>query len=175
MVLALTCAALLGAAPKAGADEGHHYPVKFICDTFSDEDALASLVAVGGRYRTAINVFNASDQPGWIIRTFTRSTLVGGGPVSTSDIITLDPGKATVIECSAIAGVLFGTPFGQLPGKGFEGFVTLSSFEDLDVSAIYTAAPESAGVASLQVLTIVPKPGFLPNINVKETANATRK
>lgn len=166
VALVLACAALLTAAPKAGAADGFRYPVKFICDAFESE-GLSSLVAVTGDYRTAINVFNPSTKPITVLRTFARSALIGGGS-TTSDTEILQPERATVIDCSTIAGAIFGTPFGQLPGQGFEGFVTISTTEDLDISAIYTSGSMKTGVASVQVLTIPRKKGALSVIEIKK-------
>ena len=52
------------------------------------------------------------------------------------------------------AGAIFGTPFGQLPGQGFEGYVTISTTEDLDISAIYTSGSMKNGTASVQVRSL---------------------
>ena len=165
VVLALALATLLGVAPRAGAADGFRDPAKFICDTFESE-GLSSLVAVPGDYRTAINVFNPSSKVITVLRTFARSALTGPGS-TTSDTMMLQPETATVIDCSTIAGAIFGTPFGQLPGKGFEGFVTLSTIEDLDISAIYTSGSEKTGVESVQVLIIPKKKGALEIVKIK--------
>jgi hypothetical protein len=165
IALVLVGAALLGGATTASAADPVRYPAKFICDAFQPE-GLSSLVAVTGDYRTAINVFNPTTKPITVLRTFARSALVGGG-TTTNDTIILQPMRATVIDCSTIAGAIFGTPFGQLPGQGFEGFVTLSTNEVLDIAAIYTSGSMKNGTASVQVLVINPKKGMLEPVGTK--------
>jgi hypothetical protein len=163
IALVLACAALLGAAPKASADP-QRYPAKFICNNFGG-DALSGLVAVSGTYRTAINVFNPNAKSVSLLRTIAKSALTGPG-TTTSDVMVLPAGRAEVIDCSTIANVAFGTPFGQLPAFAYEGFVTLSTIEDLDVAVIYTAGSELTGVTTEQVLVIEPKKGALKLLNL---------
>jgi hypothetical protein len=162
--LGIVLTAGLAAAPRASAAP-QHYPVKFVCDTFHSGD-LGALVAIKGDYRTAINVFNPGTKTVSILRTFSRSALTTGGNDTNSDAVTLGPMTSTVIDCSTIASAVWGTPFGQLPGVGFEGFVTLSTTADLDVSAVYTAGSQETGVTSMQVLPIEPKPGALKVITI---------
>jgi hypothetical protein len=144
-------AAVFLAATSAQA-ELLRYPVKYICNTFSN-DNLSGVVAIQGAYRTAINVNNPNAAVTFS-RSFNRSALTAGGGPPVSDTQTLPAGEATVIDCTIIASVLFGTNVGQFPDHAYEGFVTITSAKPLDITAVYTAGPADGSVATMHVNVI---------------------
>jgi hypothetical protein len=145
-------AALFLAATSAQA-EVLRYPVKYICNTFNSED-LSGAVAIQGAYRTAINVNNPNGAAVTFARSFNRSVLTAGGGPPVSDTQTLPAGEATVIDCTIIASVLFGTNVGQFPVFPYEGYVTITAAKPLDITAIYTAGPSDGSVATIHVNVI---------------------
>ena len=120
---------------------GVEYAVKAICG-IPDRPALAN-----GTYFTAINVHNPGSQT-IRFRQKVAVTLPGEQPGSISPFweSALRPDQALEIDCTDIMRRA------QVRTRFIKGFVVIQSPSDLDVVAVYTAAPSERGtVAALEI------------------------
>ena len=122
----------------------------------------ASPALMPGKYRTAVNVHNPSEEPANIVKWVTLSPPQGETPISGDKIHeSLEPWSAFDVDCPHLRDE-FGLPDGaKVPGG--KGFMVIQSDRELDVVAVYTARaeiPSSNGVGkSIDVETIKPKVG----------------
>lgn len=120
----------------------------------------ASPALMPGKYRTAVNVHNPSDEPAHIQKWVTLSPPQGQTPITGGRISeTLGPWSAFDVDCPHMRDQ-FGLPEGaKVPGG--KGFLVIRSDQRLDVVAVYTARTETAnknGVGtSIDVETVEPK------------------
>ena len=134
---------LLASSRIAHAQElkGLEYAVKTICGN-PDRPALAN-----GTYFTAINVHNPGSET-VRFRQKVATTLAGQQPGAISPFWEsyLRPDQALEIDCTDIFRRT------QLHTRFIKGFVVIQSPSDLDVVAVYTAAPSPSGtVAALEI------------------------
>ncbi len=103
----------------------------------------ASPALMPGKYRTAVNVHNPSDQPAYIQKWVTLSPPQGQPPITGDRISeTLAPWSAFDVDCPHMRDQ-FGLPQGaKVPGG--KGFLVIRSDRELDVVAVYTARTETA-------------------------------
>lgn len=143
------------------------YPVKFVCGVPVVEAEREAVKP--GNYATAINVHNPSLQGEVRFRKKAVRALPQGveqPPPSEFRVDLLQPNRALEIDCTNIRDLLGGPP----PPEFIKGFVVLLSDVELDVVAVYTAAPPGAtGGMSIDVETI------LPRQQLPASAKATRK
>jgi len=117
------------------------YAVKFLCTANIPGTSQTSSSVVPGAYQTAINIHNPNNQP---VR-FRKKIAVPGFEPSKFIDDELKPDYATKVDCSQIRD--FGIPFIH----GAEGFLVIESALSLDVTAVYTAAPNRGEVSSIDV------------------------
>jgi len=148
-VLFWLCSAATVAAVSGNAQEfrGREYAVKVICGT-PDRPALAD-----GAYYTAINIHNPNaERVGFRQKLALTRPGEEPGPISPFWGAVLRPDQALEIDCSDI--------FKRSPERMqfAKGFVVIQSPSDLDVVAVYTAAPSPRGtVAALEIERVSPR------------------
>jgi hypothetical protein len=122
----------------------YRYVVKFICGKSGGE------IVAPGRYYTAINVQNLSDQ-GIRFRKRFSIALPGemAGPVSGYFMARLGPYEALEIDCGDIY------KHTQSSAAFIKGFAILESREPLEVVAVYTAAGAEEFVETLEIERVV--------------------
>jgi hypothetical protein len=152
---AALCALPLVAATPAAAQPGgrHEYAVKFFCGP--NESTSLNPAAVEGIYSTAINVYN----PGGGAVLFARLVALAGpgrsaGHTPVIGPVRLEPSDALDVDCLQIA--LDATRAGFTFGPFFTGFYVIRSLSELDVVAVYTAAPTRSGGVSTMATERVP-------------------
>jgi hypothetical protein len=130
---------------------GFEYAVKFICGSATPGKGQPDPgVVAHGVYYTAINVHN----PGKAIE-FTKKIAIAlpserAGPISKFFGVALKNDEALEIDCPDIVKHLgFQGPF-------VKGFVVIHSPTELDVVAVYTAAPSATGTVVTLELERVP-------------------
>ncbi|MFL5384219.1 MAG: hypothetical protein ACJ8GN_16990 [Longimicrobiaceae bacterium] len=160
------CAALaaLLATPVAAsaqiADTLHlEYAVKVVCGRSMTEGAQGQIAPVAmGQYFTAVNVHNPTDRwtPFRIKVAYTRPE--SQGPITGFTTLWLGPDGALRVDCKR---VLTGPP---VPPPPFpitapqDGFLVIQSQVDLDVVAVYTAAPGvTQPVSTMDVERVQPR------------------
>jgi hypothetical protein len=130
---------------------GFEYAVKFICGAAIPAKGQPDPgVVAHGVYYTAINVHN----PGKAIE-FTKKIAIAlpserAGPVSKFFVVTLKNDEALEIDCPDILKHL------EFKGPFVKGFVVIHSPTELDVVAVYTAAPSATGTVVTLELERVP-------------------
>ena len=137
------------AAPLASADaqeiSGNEYAVKIICGS-PDRPALAD-----GAYFTAINVHNPSNET---VRFRQKVALTRPGeepgPIVPFWASALRPDQALEIDCTDIMRRA------QVRTRFLKGFVVIQSSSDLDIVAVYTAAPAPRGTVTALEIERVP-------------------
>ena len=123
------------------------YAVKFICGGYDDGGVVAP-----GRYFTAINVHNPTDNTVKLRKRFSIA-LPGekAGPVSPYFYAYLRPGQAMEIDCPDIRRhVQFLAPF-------LKGFAVIESLTELNVVAVYTAAGQDGQVETMDIEQMPPR------------------
>jgi hypothetical protein len=151
---AVACAALVLSAGGAGSQQveppasGFEYAVKFVCGTGPAQGQPA--VVARGTYFTAINVHNPGKVENAIVKKFAIA-LPGekAGRVSPYFTVPLKFDEALEIDCPDILK--------HLDAGGFvKGFAVIQSRFELDVVAVYTAAPLPTGPVVALELERVP-------------------
>jgi len=117
------------------------YAVKFLCTSNIPGTSQTSSSVVPGTYQTAVNIHNPNSQP---VR-FRKKIAVPGFEPSKFIDDALKPDHATKVDCSQIRD------FGIVFIHGAEGFLVIESARSLDVTAVYTAAPNRGEVSSIDV------------------------
>jgi hypothetical protein len=143
IAMAATAAAALAAPLPAAAQSTpqFEYAVKIVCGVISEDVAPLR----DGAYFTAVNIHN----PGPLSVLFRRKVAVAlrvkAGKVTTLKTTGLKPDEAMYVDCSAIVAQL---QENQVPNSslGFvDGFLVIQSQREIDVVAVYTAAPNDTG------------------------------
>lgn len=125
----------------------YRYSVKFVCGCSKGE------VVAKGRYFTAINVRNSSDEKITFYKRFSVA-LPNEKPGNVSNLTRnqLGPYEALEIDCEDIAR------HNRIPECCFlKGFAVLESEVELDVIVVYTAAKSKGEVETIDVETVKPK------------------
>ena len=136
------------------------YAVKFVCaDLLEDRFSISSLPGtvteaplVRGRYLTAINVYNPSEDD----VVFTQKAVFAtsfGTPEPFHGSQPLGADEAVEIDCLHIRGL----PAPDLPLILDKGFLVIKSPVELDVVAVYTARSLVGQVSSIDVLVVQPR------------------
>ena len=111
-------------------------------DRDEEHDGVESVAE--GRYYTAINVHNPTLRPAAIRMKFATALEDGKpGPISRFFDVQLGPDQVISINCSQIRRLL------ETKKEFVEGFAVIESDFELDVVAVYTAAPEHGDVQTL--------------------------
>jgi hypothetical protein len=126
--------------------EGFQYAVKFVCGK-GDGNILAP-----GRYFTAINVHNPTDQTINFSKKFAIA-LPGErpGPVSQTFDAQLRQDQALEIDCPDIVQL------SPIRADFIKGFVVIKSRIELDVVAVYTASGATDRVETLHLERVAPR------------------
>jgi hypothetical protein len=152
---AVASAALVLSAGGAGSQQvtppptGFEYAVKFICGIATPPQGQPVVVARGA-YFTAINVHN----PGKEGVEFTKKVAIAlpgekAGRISPFFATVLKGDEALEIDCQDILR--------HLDASGFvKGFAVIQSKVELDVVAVYTAAPSATGTVTALEMERVP-------------------
>jgi hypothetical protein len=137
-------AVALGLPSAAAAqDFNFEYAAKIVCGRIINNSGPLSM----GTYQTAVNIHNpGDDQP------FRRKVAIAPqgspGPISKFKMVTLKPDQAMEVDCRQII-VQMGESGLQVTAFT-KGFLVIQSPRELDVVAVYTAAPTATGqVASI--------------------------
>jgi len=160
---------LLAAAPVPPQAEFLIHSVKVVCGRQTGSDCCCTAGARPGVYATEVNIQNITARPALVAKFFVplinAGAVVGREPKfsdpakvsqNTGEIITLPPLAATMDDCCRITELLLGGPPGGEPGLTI-GYLTIGSFSDLAVSAVYTATPLSGDGISIDVEYILPR------------------
>jgi hypothetical protein len=130
---------------------GFEYAVKFICGAAIPAKGQPDPgVVAHGVYYTAINVHNPGKEPVEFVKKFAQA-LPGerAGRVSRFFSASLKPDEALEIDCPDLLKLL--------DAGGFvKGFAVIQSKSELDVVAVYTAAPSATGTVVTLELERVP-------------------
>jgi hypothetical protein len=155
---AVACAALVLSAGGAGSQQpvtpppaGFEYAVKFICGAaIPGKGQPDPGVVAHGFYYTAINVHNPGKEPVEFVKKFAQA-LPGekAGRVSRFFSAGLKPDEALEIDCPDILKLFDFNGF-------LKGFAVIQSKTELDVVAVYTAAPAPTGTVVTLELERVP-------------------
>jgi hypothetical protein len=139
------------------------YAVKFVCGDQGGGCGCRCAAVQPGRYSTEVNVRNSRCQPATVTLRVNPLMMAGAAVGRFPNVVaakpfatlTLRQGEATMLDCCVITGFLLGAdPAGSTPTS--IGFVELSSDQELDVTAVYTAnGPDGSGPA-LTVLHVDP-------------------
>jgi hypothetical protein len=130
-------------APPAAAQSGgrNEYAVKFVCGTNARP---LSPAAAAGTYFTAINVHNPGDAAVPFVH---KVALAEPGRPGRHTALTapfrIAWDEAVDVDCEQIAREL--AAGGVAHGPFFTGFFVIQATSELDVVAVYTAAPSRAG------------------------------
>ena len=155
---------LVGSIPTAQAsaetiEPKYQYAAKAVCSllgTFGD-GTLAQ-----GTYRTLINIGNPTNNKVVLAVKTSVSGALGDPSGGIGGVVAkkgeLAPHASLSVDCGTIAGFFCPTADGIcIDFSALEGFVTISSPNELDVVAIYTARPSEAEVSTMDVETIEPR------------------
>jgi hypothetical protein len=160
---------LLAAAPVPPQAEFLVHSVKVVCGRQTETNRCCTAGARPGVYATEVNIQNLTGLPAQVAKFFVplinAGAVIGREPnfadpakVSqrTGELITLPPLGATMDDCCRIAELLLGGPPSGESGLTI-GYLTIGSFFDLAVSAVYTANPLSGDGISIDVEYILPR------------------
>ncbi len=147
--LTLLAGAVLAAtatAPPAAAQSGGRleYAVKFVCGTNARP---LSPAAAAGTYFTAINIHNPFSDAAPLVHKVALAE--PGRPTRPSPITSpfrIGYDEAVEIDCPQIDRLL--TAAGIAHGPFFTGFYVIQSQTELDVVAVYSAAPSRTGAVT---------------------------
>jgi hypothetical protein len=154
--LILAAALVLGVPTAANAQlkTSYQYAVKTLCTLIGEfGDAMAP-----GRYRTLINIHNPTEKKIEVARKFALAGQPGdpAGDISITPYksFVLAPDQAVAFNCFDIAN--FFCPINGLcvDFTAIDGFLVLNSAAELDVVAVYSGAPKSGEVSTLDTETI---------------------
>jgi hypothetical protein len=144
--LILAAALVLGVPTAANAQlkTSYQYAVKTLCTLIGEfGDAMAP-----GRYRTLINIHNPTEKKIEVARKFALAGQPGdpAGDISITPYksFVLAPDQAVAFNCFDIANFF----------TAIDGFLVLNSAAELDVVAVYSGAPKSGEVSTLDTETI---------------------
>jgi hypothetical protein len=152
---AVACAALVLSAGGAGSQQpvtpppaGFEYAVKFICG--AAPQAGQPVVVARGVYFTAVNVHNPGKETVEVVKKFAIALPnEKAGRISPYAAAVLKGDEAMEIDCGDILR--------HLDAGGFvKGFAVIQSKTELDVVAVYTAAPSATGTVAVLEMERVP-------------------
>ena len=117
----------------------YQYSAKFVCGTAGPGDPV-----VPGDYLTAINVHNPWEDPADYIDLYKKAVwaqeeTITPEPPSPWELYQIEANRAFEIDCNEIGWWLFGDPQVVQWPPFYKGFVVISSPNELDVVAVYTA------------------------------------
>jgi hypothetical protein len=160
---------LLAAAAAPPQAEFLVHSVKVVCGKQTEANCCCPAGTRPGVYATEVNIQNLTGQPALVAKFFVplinSGAVIGREPKfadptkisqHTGEIITLPPLAATMDDCCRIAELLLGGPPSGELGLTI-GYLTIGSFFDLAVSAVYTATPVSGDGISIDVEYIQPR------------------
>jgi hypothetical protein len=141
--IAIAAMAAVMAGPAAAQSGGRNeYAVKFVCG--NNGPRPLSPAAAAGAYFTAINVHNPSNEAVAFVHKVALAE--AGRPGRHTALVApfrLAYDEATDVDCQQIARELVAG--GITPPPFFTGFFVIQATAELDVVAVYTAAPSRAG------------------------------
>ena len=118
----------------------YQYAVKFICTSDIPDTSQQSPGLLPGNYSTAVNIHNPNRETNSL-----RSKLAFPGEISKWIEAGLKDDQVKQISCPDVK------KYELHLIHGFEGFLVIESIYELDVVAVYTAAPLGEGVSSIDV------------------------
>ena len=146
------------------ANAVYTYSVKFVCGIQRD-DPQGCLTVRPGAYATEINIHNFKNTEieieKFVLPVVIFGNIVGRepkfiGPQGRPEKIVLPPNTATMDDCCSISELLLGhPPLGPSPLT--IGFLVIVSFQELNVTAVYTASDLKSGTISIDVEQVVGK------------------
>ncbi|MET4374698.1 hypothetical protein ACVW1A_007146 [Bradyrhizobium sp. LB1.3] len=160
---------LLAAATVPPQAEFLVHSVKVVCGRQTETNCCCTAGARPGVYATEVNIQNITGQPAQVAKFFVplinAGAVIGREPKfadpakisqHTGELITLPPLAATMDDCCHIAELLLGGPPSGESALTI-GYLTIGSFFELAVSAVYTATPLSGDGISIDVEYILPR------------------
>jgi hypothetical protein len=152
--LAILAMPLVAPAPAVAQSGGRNeYAVKFVCGTNARPNL--SPAAAPGTYYTAINVHSPSNETVPFVHKVALAEPGRAGRFTRIvSPIRLAYDEATDVDCEQIAREL--AAGGITPGPFFTGFFVIQCPQELDVVAVYTAAPSRTGAVATMTTERVP-------------------
>jgi hypothetical protein len=148
----------LPAGPPTAPVQPLEYAVKFVCG--QSGGAVAGGLTAPGFYSTLINVHNPGP-PQWVTHKVTLALIAhSGGMTPFQPYILMRYDDAIDFDCRWIRGRLQAANI-PIPAL-FTGFVVLQSRRELDVVAVYTAAPLNPNQVSTMHTERVPVRRVIP-------------
>jgi hypothetical protein len=138
----------------ADRGRGYQYAPKVVCGTQTDplDRRLAR-----GIYAATINITNPGLEPVRIAKTLALSFPPGGeepGQTFPMESPLLGPAQTIAMDCNEVIGRLFN---GVLPAAYIEGTLMIQSRQHIDVTGVYTVAPDAGtGSSSIAVQQFAP-------------------
>jgi hypothetical protein len=147
------------------------HSVKIVCGRQTEGNCCCTAGTRPGAYATEVNIQNLTAAPATIVKTFlpliNSGAVVGREPafadyfkylVRTSETIQLPPLAATMDDCCRIAELVLGVRTPPTGDAGLTiGILTIASFFELSVSAVYTANPLNGDGISIDVEYLPPR------------------
>jgi hypothetical protein len=127
-------------APQFHIPYRYQYAVKFICMSDVPGTSQQSSGLLPGNYSTSVNIHNPNREVNKL-----RSKLAFPGGISKWLEDGLKDDQVKQISCANVK------KYDLHLIHGFEGFLVIESTYELDVVAVYTAAPLGEGVSSIDV------------------------
>lgn len=155
-VLALPLSAATGQppppAPPTGPAAPLEYAVKFVCGP--NGPAVTSTLTAAGNYYTAVNVHNPGPPQEFTYKVALAGFGAAGRMTPFQPYVTLRYDEALDFDCSWIKRRL---AISGIPVPAFAtGFLVIQAHRELDVVAVYTAAPNNTNQVSTMHTERVP-------------------
>lgn len=134
------------------------HAVKFVCTLFG---SLPPLQAVGGSYRTVVNVRNPTDEDVRFAAQVSLARAASEAPfafqVTPHRLLELGPGETLELDCGNVAGAFCPIDGVCIDFAWAEGFMVLDSPVALDVISVVTGGPDPEAMASLDLESVPPR------------------
>lgn len=168
-LLAIASAAMLalpissvGAQPKpneppTGPALPIEYAVKFVCGTNTAPGQSSTLVAFG-KYYTAVNIHNPNRRNQLTYKVAVAAQGKPGPMTGFQPVMDLSYDQALDVDCRLIRARIEQAGIPLPPAIFVTGFLVVQSRQELDVVAVYTAAPVATNqVSSIHTERVLPR------------------
>lgn len=127
----------------------HEYAVSVLCTANVPGTLQTTPSVVPGNYQTVVNIHNPSAHKEHLRKKVALSSSI----ISKFTLEKVGPDGVMRINCDNMREILLEGDVVN-PIHGFEGFLVIQSYHDLDVTAIYSANPSGGGVSGIDVKLI---------------------